>query len=245
VKWLIAIAIASLSRAAAGEPLLDHVVTAPTAWLPRDGVAFGDAALDHRGDGSIAIGYGLGGIASVTLGADTDVRTCSAPPCTTDHRAQPVAMGRAAFRIGARRDAWFAGQPALLLGVAVTLGQGGPRATEAYLIASRALGGLRLHAGVEAIDGAAPDDGRMGAELRPLGGFEWTPPQYPKTTLLADVAWLPRLEPPNPVPEWVLGWAVRYQALTWGSIELAVRHREGEGLAASTVMVRINGIWER
>jgi hypothetical protein len=34
---------------------------------------------------------------------------------------------------------------------------------------------------------------------------------------------------------------VRYQALDWGSIELAVRHREGDDLSGSTVMVRVNG----
>ncbi len=242
MKWLVAIAIA---RTASADPLLDHVVTAPTAWLPPEGAAYGDASLDHRGDGSIAVGYGLGGIASVSLGADTDVRTCSAPPCTTDHRAQPVAMGRAVFRIGAPADAWFAGQPALVLGAAVTLGQDGPRATEAYVVASRALGTARLHAGVEMLDAGAPDEDRMHAQLRPLAGLEWTPPQYRKTTLVGDLAWLPRLELPRPAPEWVIGWGVRYQALTWGSIELDVRHREAEGLAASTVMVRVNGIWER
>ena len=40
------------------------------------------------------------------------------------------------------------------------------------------------------------------------------------------------------------GGGVRYQALTWGSIELDVRHRQDEGLGASTVMVRVNGVLE-
>jgi len=35
---------------------------------------------------------------------------------------------------------------------------------------------------------------------------------------------------------------VRYQALSWGSIELDVRHREGDDLGGSTVMVRVNGV---
>jgi hypothetical protein len=42
--------------------------------------------------------------------------------------------------------------------------------------------------------------------------------------------------------EWVAGWGVRYQAFEWGAIELAVRHREAEGLGDSTVFVRVNGV---
>jgi hypothetical protein len=45
---------------------------------------------------------------------------------------------------------------------------------------------------------------------------------------------------------WVLrrdrGWGVRYQALSWGSIELDVRHREADDVGGSTVMVRVNGV---
>jgi hypothetical protein len=46
-------------------------------------------------------------------------------------------------------------------------------------------------------------------------------------------------------PEWMAGWGVRYQAFDWGAIELAVRHRENEGLGDSTVMVRLNGVIRR
>ena len=50
---------------------------------------------------------------------------------------------------------------------------------------------------------------------------------------------------PAPKLEWLVSWGVRYQAFAWGWIELAVRHRQAEGLAASTVFVRVNGVWER
>jgi hypothetical protein len=49
--------------------------------------------------------------------------------------------------------------------------------------------------------------------------------------------------PAPPTTEWLAGWGVRYEALSWGAIELDVRHREGEGLAGSTALVRVTGVW--
>lgn len=57
------------------------------------------------------------------------------------------------------------------------------------------------------------------------------------------MAWLPRLAPSEIELEWVAGLGVRYQALSWGAIELAVRNRQGDGLAGTTVMVRVHGVW--
>jgi hypothetical protein len=82
--------------------------------------------------------------------------------------------------------------------------------------------------------------------VRPVGGVEWTPPQYPKTTLMGDVSYVPFLRDtvvPEVALEWVAGWGVRYQAFEWSAIELAVRHREDEGLGDSTVMVRFQGVF--
>jgi hypothetical protein len=255
VKQLVAIGIALVaSRNVAADPPLPRVLTAPTAWLPPDGGAIGTAGIDHRGDGSIDLGFGLGGLAGIELGADTDVRECDAPPCATNNGtgnlAQTRWQARAAFRLGARQDALFKGQPALVFGVRTAI-TNVRRIGEAYVVASRVISLVRLHAGVAAMDAKHGTDGRMGTTIRPLGGLELTPPQYPKTTLLGDIAWLPRLEPDDSMtmrvrdtPEWVIGWGVRYQALSWGSIELDVRHRENEGLGASTVMVRVNGVLE-
>src|SRR5258705_2946403 len=102
--------VLALVRIASADPApLPHVLTAPTAWLPGPGTVVGIAGLDHRGDGHIGVGYGLGELAAVELGDDTDVRACTAPPCTTDNRANPLRLGRASFKLAAREDAWFAG----------------------------------------------------------------------------------------------------------------------------------------
>jgi hypothetical protein len=229
VKWLAVIAL--LVRTASADPDLPRVLTAPTAWLPAEGTLVGTAGLDHRGAGSLVLSYGLGGLAAIEVGADSDERECS--PCIAT--LEP----HAAFRIGARQDAWFAGQPALAL--AVETGFGASRASTAAVVGSRVLGLVRVHAGVMVLD-ARVGDLRLGPTVRPTAALELTPPAYPKTTLLGDLAWQPRFEPMRPGSEWVAGWGVRYQALRWGSIELDVRHREGEGLAGSTVLVRVNGV---
>jgi hypothetical protein len=248
VRWLAIISIALglafvlASRVAFADPMLPRVLTTPTAWLPGAGDAYGTAGLDRRGDSSLEVGYGLGGLASVELGTDTDIRACATPPCGTDHLATARWLPHAAFRIGVHQDAWVPGQPAMVLGVERTIGHS-QAVTQAYVVASRTLGPIKIHGGVAAFD-ARGRGARLGATVRPVAGFELTPPQYPKTTLVADVAWVPRLDA-APVAEWVFGWGVRYQALHWGSIELAVRHREAEDLGATTVLVRVNGVWRR
>jgi hypothetical protein len=238
------------SRTAVADPVTSRVLTTPTAWVPPAGAVIGTAGVDHRGKGGVVLGYGFGGIAMLELGADTDVRTC------TDCSERPTArwLPRAAFRLGAPQDAWFRGMPAVAVGVRNTFGARGfgpfedPRVTEAYVVASRVVGPVRLHAGAEAVT-AAFANLELAPVVRPIGGFEWTPAQYPKTTLMGDLAWTARLEHEadpahqGPQAEWLAGWGVRYQALTWGSIELAVRHREAEGLAGSTVLVRVNGMF--
>ena len=229
MKWLVL--IVAVARTAAADPVLPRVVTAPTAWLTPAGSLVGSAALDHRGAGSLILSYGLGGLAAIEIGVASDLRECS--PCA------PVLLPHAAFRIGAHQDAWFDGQPALAL--AVETGFGASRASSAAAVASRVIGRVHVHGGALLVD-ARVGNPRLGPTLCPTAGIEMTPPRYPRTTLLADLAWEPRFEPTQPALEWLAGWGVRYQALHWGSIELDVRHREGEGLAGSTVLVRVNGV---
>src|SRR5688572_28783276 len=67
---------------AAAEPararvLGSRVLGAPTAWLPEAGAASATLGIDHRGDGMAIASYGLGDIAEVELGADSDVRACT------------------------------------------------------------------------------------------------------------------------------------------------------------------------
>jgi hypothetical protein len=240
------IAVIAAVRPAAADPLGARVVTAPTAWLPDAGTAVATLGIDHRGDSSAIAGYGLGGLAEVELGSDTDVRACA--DCTA--RPQPVVLGRAAFRIGARQDAWLTGMPAIVLGVRTTFAARGhavhdPRASDAYLVASRDLGVVRLHAGVDALS-ASVDGLRAAARLRPLAGLEIRPPIYPRSSLLGDLAWEPTLDAnAGPTLRWLLGIGVRYQAFDWASVELAVRARQGEDLGASTVLLRVNAVLAR
>ena len=234
-------AVIAVARPAAAEPSGPRVLTAPTAWLPRAGELGATLGIDHRGASTAVVAYGLGGLAALELGSDSDVRACT--DCMV--RPSPVALGRAAFRIGARQDAWFTGMPAIVLGVRTTFAARGhdlhePRASDAYAVASRDLGVVRLHAGIDAIS-AGVSGLRAAAQLRPLAGIEIHPPIYPRSSLLGDIAWEPTLDAQaGPTLGWLLGVGVRYQALPWASVELAVRVRQAEDLGASTVMIRLN-----
>lgn len=238
--------VIAVARPAAAEPSGSRVLTAPTAWLPRAGELEAMLGIDHRGDGAAVIGYGLGGLAEVELGSETDIRACT--DCTA--RPTPVPLGRAGFRIGARSDAWFTGMPAIVAGVRTTFAARGhdvhePRANDAYLVASRDLGIVRLHAGIDALS-ASVSGHRTDAQLRPLAGFELHPPMYPRSSLESDLAWEPTLDAQHgPTLGWLLGIGVRYQAFPWASVELAVRARQSEDLGASTVMIRINAFLPR
>jgi hypothetical protein len=230
------------------------VFAAPTAWLPPEGAATGVGALDLRAvadgrvESTLMIGYGLGGLAQLELGTDADVRGCDR---CGDDRPRPLALGRAAFRIGARQDAWFHGMPALVVGVRTTYAAAGGfddvRVVDGYVVASRELGPLRVHAGLAVHDAAFAGAAALGPTARPIAGLEWTPGQYPKTSLMADFTYLPLLVRDDASArvelEWLAGWGVRYQAFDWGAIELAVRHRQDEGLGDSTVFVRVHGVW--
>lgn len=234
-------AVLAVVRPAAAEPAGARVLTAPTAWLPEAGALAATLGIDHRGDGTAVVDYGLGGLAEVELGSDTDVRACT--DCTA--RPSPIALGRAAFRIGVGQDSWLTGLPAIVFGVRTTFAARGhdvhePRASDAYLVASRDLGVVRVHAGIDAISASAAGR-RAAARLRPLAGVELHPPMYPRSSLLGDLAWEPALDAQRgPMLGWLLGIGVRYQAFPWASVELAVRARQAEDLGASTVMIRLN-----
>ena len=229
------------ARSAAADPADPRVLTVPTAWLMRAGDAHGTLGIDHRGDPAAMFGYGLGGLAELEVGGDSDIRGCS--DCAA--RPAPITLARAAFRIGARQSAWFTGMPALVLGVRTTWAARSdedrePRASDAYLVASRDLGVVWLHAGVDALSASAGGR-RAPARLRPLAAFEIHPPMYPRSSLLGDLAWEPTLDTEHgPTLGWIFGIGVRYQAFRWASVELAVRARQSEELGAATVMLRIN-----
>nr|MBA3819382.1 hypothetical protein [Deltaproteobacteria bacterium] len=87
-----------VARAAAADPTPARVVTAPTAWLPDAGVLTGTISADvrsgiadRRPDGGLVVGYGVGGLAALELGADSDVGRCTV--CDTETRASPAWLG--------------------------------------------------------------------------------------------------------------------------------------------------------
>ena len=226
------------ARVAAADPASDRVVAAPTAWLPAAGTIVTSVGVDHHAKALAELAYGLGGIAEVEVGADSDVRQCSLASCS-DSLAPEIYLARAQFRVGARQDAWFEGQPALVLGVRATIGSD-MRAADAYVVASRRLGPATLHAGIGEI--RALDAGMKSAPvIRPSFGIEFVPPPYPKSSLIADFEWMPELQLGTPTTEYVFDWGVRYQTFRWGGVELAVRHREAE-LGSPTVMVRFTAV---
>lgn len=245
---LLLLALVAVAGDAAADPEVSRVLTAPTAWLPPAGAITGTAGLDHELQGHAHVGYSLGGLAAIEVGGDTDVRSCGGS-CDDP---SPRWLARASFRLGARQDAWFRGMPALVLGVRNTIPVDDARVTDAYVVASREVTAeghvFRFHAGASAT-AAVVNDLELRPTVRPLGGFEWTTPQYPRSTLLVDIAWLARLDARGPDVEWVAGWGVRYQAFRWGAIELAVRHRQSpqggpESVSQSKVMVRVSGVWD-
>jgi hypothetical protein len=113
-----------------------------------------------------------------------------------------------------------------------------------HLVGGLRVAGFELHGGVELHD-ALHGDARLPRAghraLRPLAAIAWTPPPYPRTSLLLDGTWMPEVDDAGPRLRWVLGWGVRYQALRWGAIDLVVRQREDQALGDATVLVRLTG----
>ena len=235
MKLAVAMVLIAAGTAIADPAPIGHVITAPTAWLPPEGSIVGSASLDHRGDGGFRFTYGLGGLAALEIGGDKDLRACDAA-CAA--KPEPKWNGHMAFTMGVPQVDL---RPAFALGFATTFDKPSLKAVDLHLVTSYRLGGVRGHAGFALIE-SRTGDATSGVKVRPVAGLEITPPQYPKTTLLTDFAYLPLLRQDAPALEWTIGWGVRYQALRWSSIELDVRHREGEGLGDSTVMVRVNAL---
>lgn len=205
-----------------------RVITAPTAELVPPGALAASAGIDHRGAASGAVGLGVGGLAELELAIDRDVACCALP--------------RAGFRLGVPADTWFRGMPAVALGVRNTFARR-PRVTELTAVASRRFGPLDAHAGAAVIAAGDPadDDAPPRHALRPLAGLVYHPPQFPRTSLLADLAWTAR----GPGSAWIAGLGVRYQAFSWSAIELAVRTREDDGLGGSSVVMRFHALLTR
>jgi len=240
----------------ARRPVAPRVIHVPTAHLQAHGRFFASAGSTHRGGPFGAVTFGLGGIAELDLQLAGNVGACVA--CSGgDPHADSIAMPSALFKIGVAEGRVASWQPAMALGfrkviddrsVDVDAEKQQVAAADMVLVLSKTLTQVELHAGVQLWDMRAQRNGatrflhdqRLRERLRPFAGLEWTPSIYPLTTLLADFSFAPVVEPDTVELRWLAGWGVRYQALTWGSIELAVRHRDGDSLSDTTFMVRVN-----
>jgi hypothetical protein len=259
---LVAIAIAVVATAAApasialADPVQPpRVVHAPTARMVPGGVVHATAGASHRGTGTLVATAGLGDLAEIELGVADDLAVCD--PCAGNrYRPFPAIAG---FKIGTPAW-WLGGRFGIAAGIRRTFagrptpwGTDPVSAAELYAVASARLGEVRVHAGAVSWSTrhVAPDGTRveMGVDelplVRPLAGIEWTPSIYPRSTFLADVSHVAELEPTAAHVRWIGAWGARYQALSWGSIELAVRHRGADELADTTVLVRLNGVFPR
>ncbi len=237
-------------------PAAPRVLHVPTAWLQPPATVYASTGVNHRGGGFLSLSTGLGRLAEADLNISDRFISCAAD-CAGDTRdSGPAWLATALFKIGMAADELFSGQPALAIGfrrsfyTSTSSSSDKPEVAELYLAASRKIGGVGVHAGAQLFD-AESDDSRLldisspVEQVRPFLGIEWVPAIYPRTTVLLDFSWVPEFRQADATTAvdltWLAGWGIRYQALSWGSIELAIRHRENEGLADSTVLVRVNG----
>ena len=205
------------------------------------------ASVSHRGDLAGALEVRLGGVASLGLGYDDRLLVgVNAEDAEVQERRNQW------FRLGVEAGRWFAQQPALELTFERTANGGSdedePQVAELRAAASRsfcsgAAGIFDLTAGVGLWDmednGAKLSRGSLADRVRPYGGLAWTPPSYPRTSLLLEGSFGPSLIDGEPRLDWRLGWGARYQVFSWSAIDLVVRNRQDAGLAGSTVMIRL------
>ncbi len=260
--WIALGVVAALARAAAAEPAArtpratlaptaTRAIHAPTGWLLPSGQLQLGLGVSHRRAPAGQLALGIGGVGELELALDDRLIACVA---CDDGRAEVDLFARAAaFRVGVAsspRRRWRAGA---VLGLRRTIatralvagGRGAPLdAAALHLVAAARWGGLELHGGGELHDARHADARlpRAGARaVRPLVALAWAPPPYPRTTMLVDLSWSPERRAPGPRLGWLLGWGVRYQALSWGAIELVVRQRAEQSLGDATVLVQVTG----
>ncbi|HUQ03263.1 MAG TPA: hypothetical protein VM261_12260 [Kofleriaceae bacterium] len=237
-------------------PTSPHVVYAPTAWLQPQGQLHVTLGASHRLAPSGTVAFGLGDVAELDVELTDRVVAC--PGCGEEQRdSENLFAASALFKMGAATSAARDWRLGAALGFRKTFATrtvtaGGRdaelEAAQLYVVSGlewRGVAGVvDVSGGIELFD-ARHGDVRIAhtveRTVRPVAGLAWTPPPYPRTTMVVDVSWSPEVKDGPPRLGWVVGWGVRYQALGWGAIELVVRQREDETLGDSTVMVRVTG----
>lgn len=224
-------------RGRPGPRLIDRA----TATL---GASYLLGGVDHRGEPLLVAEVPLGPLAAV--GGGYEDRLLAGATAAEATSTRDVVMW---FRLGSQAKAWFRHQPALSLTFERSMRDTETRAAELRGTAtdrwvSGRAGALELSAGVGLWEVAA-SQGRLSAEpvtarVRPFGGVAWTPPAYPRTSLLLEGSYGPTVIGGRPRLDWRLGWGARYRAGAWSTIDLVVRNRQDAGLAGSTVMVRLS-----
>jgi hypothetical protein len=235
-------------------PAAPRLVHVPTAYVLPSAGLYGSAGGSHRGAGFGALSIGLGGVAEVGVSTDDDAGECV--DCDAGAVARALSVRSAYFKMGVAEGAFHRLQPALALGFQAQLGA--PESEELrairlarlYLVASRTVGSVRAHLGMDLWDGrgtgSAPvslNQQDLSRRVRPFAGLGLTPRIYPRTTLLGEVSWVPTFGSASVDLRWLAGWGVRYQAFSWSSVELVVRHRARGTLDDSTVLIRANWGW--
>ncbi len=237
-------------------PLAPRVLNVPTADLQGAGRTLMTAGVSHRGVPFTGLVLGLGDVAEVDLEVADRAGACEL--CSDEDRhATSVLAVTAMFKIGLAEGRFGNWQPALALGLRAPIGERDAtvdvlsrrvRTARLYLGVSKSVGPVRLHGGAEVWDASAEvgedldllHDRPLRDRVRPFAGLAWNPSIYPRTTLLADLSSAPVFDHSAIELRWLGGWGVRYQAVSWASVELAMRHRGGDSLSDSTVLVRVN-----
>lgn len=265
--WAAAIAVAVVAATPAAAradepPAAPRVYHVPTAWLQPHARTFVTAGANHRGGAFVSAAAGLGNIAELDISVIDQLIGCEV--CSGDDReTTELTPITALFKLGVAAGRLGRWQPALALGYRRSfnarereIGEAviDPELAQMYLVASWKISRLELHLGGDLWDarsgggGESLSEAPLGSQLRPFAGASWRSRRYPRTSLLADIAWAPELRatadgPERPELAWLAGFGVRYQALTWGSVELGVRAREkdAENLVA---LLRFNVVWD-
>jgi len=256
-RCLVLVALAMLSGlpcafAQSGEapPRGPRVIHAPTAWIQASGSVFATAGANQRGGGFGAISVGLGGLAEVGLVSSDRAVVCDG--CRADDATPGVEHlfeTSAVFRVGLGNGVVWRGPLALAVGFRRTFAAREAAEIHAdlgelYAVGSYSAGTLDLHAGARLHGARAERASGESNELLGAGAFaglQWRPSRYPRTTMMADFSFAPEFSSSDVDLRWLVGWGVRYQALSFGSIELGARHRQGEGFDDAAVLIRLNG----
>ncbi len=216
-----------------------RAITTATAFIPNAGEVFYSGGLDHKFQPSGFATIGLAKIAEVGLSLDRE---------WTDPSAQKK-TAMAHFKMGSPEGFLHSWMPAFAIlyrkslkdSVQFFSGTRIPRLATLSVLASKNMGPISVHLGGELLS-AQMEQEQSQHKFSPTLAIEWHPAQYPKTTLLADLRWIPSETNDLAItPIWNLAWGVTYQAFTWASVDLNVRHQEGESSNDAVVTLGLAG----